>query len=198
MRYSDAAITTIHQQYAASPTVYELVWTHSLIVRDIARQLIKHSQLAVDSELVRLGALLHDIGVYRLLQADGSLRPGAHYITHGIEGEAILQREGFPEAVWRFAAHHTGVGITRQDIVRQKLPLPANDYLAESAEEQLVMYADKFHSKTMPPHFNSYDWCRHDLAQFGDDIVKRFEQLSSRFGRPDLDVLRQQYHHTVR
>lgn len=62
-----------------------------------------------------------------------------HYITHGTEGERILKEEGLPENLWRFAAHHTGVGLSKQDIINQHLPLPAADYFAETDEELLVM-----------------------------------------------------------
>jgi uncharacterized protein len=59
--------------------------------------------------------MLHDIGVRPLFGADGKLRPGADYITHGIEGEAILKKEVFPRAICRFASHHTGVGLSSKD-----------------------------------------------------------------------------------
>jgi uncharacterized protein len=119
--------------------------THCRIVCDISLQLIENSNLKVDRELVQTGALLHDIGVYPLFESDGSLRKDANYITHGMEGERILKEESMPEVIWRFASHHTGVGLTKEDIVNQKLPLPASDYLAETDEELLIMYADKFH-----------------------------------------------------
>ncbi len=39
--------------------------------------------------------------------------------------------------------------------MRQNLPVPPADYLAETPEERLVMYADKFHSKSHPGRFLS-------------------------------------------
>lgn len=50
---------------------------------------------------------------------------------------------------------HTGVGLTKEDVLVQGLPLPPADYVAITPEERLVMYADKFHSKTTPPTFVS-------------------------------------------
>lgn len=179
-------IQALHQKYAPSRVVYDLVFTHCLIVRDIAQQLIAANHLDVDDELVETGCLLHDVGVYPLFDADGSLRADEAYISHGIKGEAILKQEGLSENVWRIASHHTGVGLKREDIEKQKLPLPPADYLAESDEERLVMYADKFHSKTTPPHFNSYQWYRQEVARFGDDKVAQFDQLAHDFGIPDL------------
>jgi uncharacterized protein len=191
-------IVALHKKYAPSDSVYNLVFTHSLIVRDIALQLAKKVDLNLDRELVEVGSLLHDIGAYPLFEATGKLRKDAHYITHGVEGERILKREGMPERIWRFAAHHTGVGLTTQDVINQKLPLPVADYLAETDEELLIMYADKFHSKTTPPYFNSYEWYREDIAKFGNDKVAEFESMAAKFTKPDLRQLSHTYAFEIR
>lgn len=161
-------------------------------------QLIQKGSFTVDANLVRIGCLLHDIGVYTLLDADGKVQVGGNYVTHGIEGEKILEQEGFPEAISRFAAHHTGVGLSKQDVIEQKLPLPATDYLAETDEEELIMYADKFHSKTTPPYFNSFAWYKQDISQFGKGKAEKFEQLAQKFGLPDLESLSVQYELKIR
>ena len=188
----------LHKKYAPSDEIYDLVLMHCQIVYDIAEQLIKKSALPVDRELVKNGALVHDIGVYPLFGIDGKLREGVNYITHGIEGEKILKKEGFPEAIWRFAAHHTGVGLSKQDVISQNLPLPIADYQAESDEELLIMYADKFHSKTTPPYFNSYEWYRKDIAKFGEDKVIKFDNMADQFGIPDLEPLSSKYSFMIR
>jgi uncharacterized protein len=182
-------IEALHKKYAPTPAVLELVWTHCRIVNDIAQQAISFHHLEVDPELVRVGCLLHDIGVYRV---------DLHYITHGVRGEAILKDEGYPETISRFASHHTGVGLTARDITSHKLPLPALDFLAETVEEELVMYADKFHSKDDPPCFNTYDWYLRYAARFGSDKASKFEDLAGKFGLPDLAPLIEKYGHTVR
>ena len=198
MLISQDDVIAMHKKYAPSAAVYDLVYTHCLIVRDVAVQLIVNSSLEVNRELVEIGAMLHDIGVYPLFETNGRLREGVQYITHGIEGERILRQEGLPESVWRFAAHHTGVGLTKQDIIDQKLALPAADYLAKTDEERLIMFADKFHSKTTPPFFNSYEWYRSDVAKFGTDKVAMFEQMAVLFGQPDLRLLRAKYPFEIR
>jgi uncharacterized protein len=191
-------IMALHRKYAPSDVVYDLVFTHSCIVRDIAAQLIEANGLVVDDKLVQIGALLHDVGVYPLLDATGKLRENVHYITHGNEGERILRKEGLPENIWRFAAHHTGVGLSKQDIINQKLPLPIVDYFAETDEELLIMYADKFHSKTTPPYFNSYKWYREDIAKFGEDKVAKFDGMAAKFGKPKLEPLSRNYSFAIR
>lgn len=198
MVYSPDDIKILHKKYAPCESVYDLVLTHSRIVNDIALQLAEDNRLTIDRYLVETGALLHDIGVYPLFDVTGKLREGVNYITHGIEGETILKYEGFPEAIVRFAAHHTGVGLTKQDVVDQRLPLPVSDYLAESDEELLIMYADKFHSKTTPPYFNSFEWYRNDISKFGNDKVVKFDAMASKFGKPNLNILSNKYPYKIR
>lgn len=198
MIYTPEEIKALHRKYAPSMVVYDLVFTHCRIVRDIALQLNARSTLRVDINLVIIGSMLHDIGVYPLFNAEGKLREGANYITHGSEGEAILKKEGLPENIWRFAAHHTGVGLSKQDIVDQKLPLPVADYFAETDEELLIMYSDKYHSKTTPPYFNTFEWYKKDIARFGDEKVTKFEQMARKFGIPDLEPLSRKYGYKIR
>jgi uncharacterized protein len=145
---------------------------------------------------VRAGSLLHDIGVYRLYDGAGNLDQ-ANYIRHGLLGYELLHEEGFPEAICRFASHHTGVGISREDVLTQQLPIPPADYLAETGEERLVMYADKFHSKSAPPVFLTAPACAARLRRFGEEKVKAFQTLRGTFGEPDLAPLSETYGNPV-
>jgi len=190
------AIQALHQKYAPNQEVFDLVWVHCRIVADIAAQLAARSETGANKELVRVGCLLHDIGVYTLYTETGydKTKP---YITHGICGEEILRGEGFDRAIYRFASHHTGAGLTKKQIVERKLPLPAMDFLAETIEEELVMYADKFHSKTTPPHFNSYEYYASYSARFGEEASVGFARLAEKFGKPDLIPLILKYGHDL-
>jgi uncharacterized protein len=181
----DKEILALHEKYAPSQEAFNLVYTHCVIVCEIAEQLLGRSSLGLDADLVRAGSLLHDIGVYSLCDADGKL-DHSQYVRHGLLGHELLSEEGFPEAFCRFSSCHTGMGLSRDDVRRQGLPLPAADYLAVSAEEQLVMYADKFHSKTQPPVFLTAMSYAASIGWFGDDKVAVFESLRERFGEPDL------------
>jgi uncharacterized protein len=181
----DQEIRALHNKYAPSRAAFGLVYTHCVIVCGIAEQLLAGSDLGLDAELVRAGCLLHDIGVYLLYDAAGRIDQ-AHYLRHGLLGHELLAREGFPEAICRFASCHTGMGLSRDDVRRQGLPLPVGDYLAESGEEQLVMYADKFHSKTDPPTFVTATAYAASLRRFGEDKAAAFAAMRERFGEPDL------------
>jgi uncharacterized protein len=183
---SPAEIQALHEKHAPTTEAFTLVHTHCEIVWGIAEQLLSAPHLAhLDAELVRAGCLLHDIGVYRLYGGDGRL-DHENYIRHGLLGHEILAAEGFPETLRRFCSHHTGVGLTRQDIVSQGLPLPPADYVAVTEEERLVMYADKFHTKSRPSAFLSPDEYAAHIRRFGADKVTAFEALRGEFGEPDL------------
>jgi uncharacterized protein len=184
-----AEIQTLHEKYAPTAEAFTLVHTHCEIVWGIAERLLSEPHLAhLDADLVRAGCLLHDIGVYRLYGDDGRL-DHENYVRHGLLGHELLAREGFPEPLCRFCSHHTGVGLTRHDIETRRLPLPPDDYLAVTAEERLVMYADKFHTKSRPSVFLTPDEYAAHVRRFGEEKVTAFQALRDEFGDPDLALL---------
>jgi uncharacterized protein len=220
---TDAEILALHTKHAPTPAALNLVYGHCLIVRGIAGQfLARADDDDVDADLVRAGALLHDIGVYRLYDEAGEL-DHENYIRHGVLGHELLAGEGLPERICRFASHHTGVGISRSDVIRQGLPLPPGDYMAETREETIVMYADKFHTKAVLPApqpeaaaerarlplradlpapqppwadlpgFQTAAEYSAAVGRFGADKMAAFEALRARFGDPDLTSLRDGY-----
>ncbi len=188
----DAAILAVHERHAPTPQALDAVYTHCRIVCEIAEQLHARPGTDADLSLVRAGALLHDVGVYRLYDAAGRLDQ-AGYIRHGLLGYELLRAEELPEAVCRFAVRHTGVGLTREDVLRQGLPLPPADYVAETPEEALVMYADKFHTKSAPPAFLTPAAYATYVRRFGADKVTAFAAMRATFGDPDLAPLTAAY-----
>ncbi|WP_416901015.1 HD domain-containing protein [Micromonospora echinospora] len=193
---TDRQIRALHERFAPTLDAFEIVYTHCRIVCELAEQLLADREHDLDVELVRAGCLLHDIGVYRLYDSSGGLEQG-NYVRHGLLGHELLRDLGFPEIVCRFCSCHTGMGLSRDDVVRQRLPLPVDDYLAESDEERLVMYADKFHSKRTPPVFVSAATYVSGVRQFGRDKVDRFAEMVEQFGEPDLAPLANDYGHVI-
>ena len=188
---STETIKELHRKYAPGPDAFNSVWEHVCIVSDIAEQLQKAKSLKVDADLVRVGCLLHDVGVYKLYDKDQNLDK-SNYITHGILGYKILKDEGYPEYLCNFARNHIGVGVTKEDVQSQQLPLPVNDYIPATEEERLVTYADKFHSK--PGIFNSVDYYKKFLSdKFGIDKAEKFEKMTKEFGVPDLRLVMQKF-----
>lgn len=193
---TDEQIRALHERYAPSQEAFDLVHTHCVIVCAVAEQLLDEHGHGLDADLVRAGCLLHDIGVYRLYDTAGQL-DHRFYIRHGVLGYELLREAGLPEVLCRFCAHHTGVGLTRDDVQRQGLPLPPADYLADTAEERLVMYADKFHSKTDPPVFVSAAAYTVAVGRFGADKAATFAAMVAQYGEPDLAALSNRFGHPL-
>jgi uncharacterized protein len=183
---TDREIEALHRDHAPTREAFESVHVHCELVCRIAEQLF--TGLDVDGDLIRAGALLHDIGVYRLYTPTGELNT-VDYVQHGVLGHELLDDLGFPEEICRFASRHTGVGITRADVLRQSLPIPVDDYLPRTSEEEVVMYADKFHSKRTPPVFMTGDTYAASVGRWGEDKVTAFADLRARYGDPQLGGL---------
>ena len=82
-----------------------------------------------DTDLIRKGALLHDIG-----------RSKTHGITHAVEGVRIAEKYGYGQDVLNIIERHIGAGITAEEAV--KLGLPEKSYVPETLEEKIVAHAD--------------------------------------------------------
>ncbi|EPI52323.1 HD domain-containing protein [Gardnerella pickettii] len=147
----------------------------------------------VDEYAAFAGGLLHDIGTYFVLAKDGSKTAdgklefdGPNYILHGLRGYNYLIDNGFSEDIAQFARNHTGVGLTREQVALQNLPLPAGDYIPRTVEQEIVMVADKYNSKSIPPRFLTVDTYRRKAARFGEENAKRWMCLVSKYGRPSV------------
>jgi len=195
------AIYQIHKKYAPNDELLDLVWSHSRIVANIAKQVMEnHPELSIDKKLLLIGCLLHDIGVYFV-----ELGVKLSYIKHGIIGADIARKEGFSESVAKIIERHIGVGISKEEIVKnltfgqnlsahlvrskKNLPLPHKNFIPKTLEEKLVAYADNFHSKN--PKFNSYAQVKEKLGEYGKDTIQRLEQWKKLFGVPDLTIIEQ-------
>jgi len=91
---------------------------------------LKERGLKIDSELVEVGALLHDIG-----------RSKTHTVHHAVVGAEIAEAAGLPDSVISIIKKHVGGGITA--IEAKKLGWPDDVYVPITLEEKLVSYADK-------------------------------------------------------
>ncbi|MBP5523969.1 MAG: phosphohydrolase, partial [Bacteroidaceae bacterium] len=132
-----------------------------------------HPELGADRQFVEEAAMIHDLGIF-LCNAPGIYCFGNEpYIKHGILGAELLRKEGFPRHA-RVCERHTGAGITREDIEKQGLPLPPQDFLPETIEEKIICYADKFFSKTKLEREKTVEEACRSLLKFGNDGTERF------------------------
>ena len=171
----------IDKYYPAEDELRRVLLQHSRQVADrcllIAR---KHVELPLDVQFLEEAAMLHDIGIFRCNAPSIHCHGTEPYIRHGQIGADLLRSEGFPRHA-RVAERHTGTGLTRQQIERQNLPLPHEDFVPETLEEQLVCYADKFYSKSSPDRVRTVLETAQSLEKFGSEGVAKFLAWSRMF-----------------
>lgn len=174
MKQSD--IYKLHKRYAPSEKFLEIGWTHSLIVKNISLQIVekleKEYGFKIDKKLVEIGALIHDIGYYQYIGNKNK------YVEHGENGYKILLDEKVSKKRARFALTHVGVGY------KENIPI--------SLEEEIVCYADKFHSKGHP-RFNSFEESLKEMTGINPDFGIILNRFKDKFGIPDLKEIKAKY-----
>jgi uncharacterized protein len=93
-------------------------------------ELFKKKGYKIDIELIKAGALLHDIG-----------RSKTHGINHSALGGKIAEELGMPDQLVKIIIRHMGAGIPEDEA--RELGLPEGYYIPETLEEKIVSYADK-------------------------------------------------------
>lgn len=151
-----------------------------------------------DENLAVVGAMLHDIGTYLVLKNDGSEGgklqfDGPNYILHGLRGYDYLISQGVDESIAQFARNHTGVGLTREQVVAQGLPLPPADYVPMNLEQEVVMVADKYNSKSIPPRFLTAEAYARKARRFGEKNEREWRDLVIKYGVPDIPALAKRF-----
>ena len=171
----------INIYYPEDDDLRRLLLKHSRQVADrcllIAR---RHRELPVDVQFLEEAAMLHDIGILRCNAPSICCHGTEPYIRHGVIGAEMLRGEGY-ERHARVAERHTGTGLTLEQIVRQQLPLPHQDFSPETLEEQIVCYADKFYSKSSPDRVRTVAQAAQSLEKFGSQGVRKFLDWAARF-----------------
>lgn len=126
-----------------------------------------------DKDLIKKGALLHDIGLSK-----------THGISHAVEGAKIVKQYGYPEEVQNIVERHIGAGITEEESV--KLGLPKKSYIPQTIEEKIVAHADNLLSgtKDVDINFDIAKWKRKidkpeenikRLIELDNELIKAFE-----------------------
>jgi uncharacterized protein len=129
----------------------------------------------VDLELVRIGALLHDIG-----------RSQTHGVTHAYVGSRMLRDSGLPDPIIKIVERHIGAGIPSNEAV--DLGLPEKDFIPQTIEEKIVAYADKLVDCNRRMSFKEACAQFTDVLGFTHPAVSRFQALHSELtGNEDPD-----------
>lgn len=127
-----------------------------------------------DKDLIKKGALLHDIG-----------RSRTHGLTHAIVGVEIARKHGYSEDVLNIIERHIGAGITESEA--EKLGLPVKSYMPETLEEKIVAHADNLvsGSEEVDMDFVIEKWKRRipdsdenieRMIKLDDELIKPFEE----------------------
>lgn len=169
-------LAILSKHFTGSERALEIVVEHSLAVAEKALAVGRRMDAQVDLQFLREAAMLHDIGVCGIRAPDIGCTGSYPYITHGIIGREILDMEGFP-AHALVCERHIGVGLTRNDIIAQNLPLPPREMAPVTMEERIICFADLFFSKrpgTLRKE-KTVDEVKSNLARFGSEKVALFE-----------------------
>ena len=139
--------TIIDRYYGKASRLRTILTVHSRLVADKALACARVRGVDADLAFVEEAALLHDIGIFMCDAPDICCTGALPYICPGNEGRRILEAEGLPRHAL-VCERHTGAGLTVDDIVSQRLPLPLRDMTPRTVEERLICYADKFYSNS--------------------------------------------------
>ena len=174
-------LNLIHKYYAGQPELEQILLKHS---EDVAQRVLEiaeaHPEFHLDRQFLYEAAMLHDIGIL-YVDAPGICCHGTKpYICHGMLGAELLRNEGLP-AHARVAERHTGTGLTKEEILRQSLPLPPRDFVPETLEEKIICYADKFFSKSHLEEVKTPEQAMRSLEKFGSSCVDTFKAWMSEF-----------------
>ncbi len=172
----------IEKFYPKESLAYSFLFPHSRAVADYAVQVgLKYGE--VDLDFIHESAMLHDIGIFQTKAITIGCNGTLPYIIHGVIGEELLKKENLPRHA-SVARTHVGVALTAQYIKKKTLPLPHEDMMPQSIEEEIVAYADKFFSKrkewltTPRPVAVVID----QMNMFGSEPVQTFLEWHVKYG----------------
>lgn len=174
-------IEIIDKYYFHNPELREVLIIHSQQVRDRALKIVKaHPELNADAEFIAQAAMLHDIGIIFCNAPKIHCHGNHKYIEHGYLGAELLRKEGLPLHAG-VAERHTGSGITKEQVIREDLPLPVKDYCPQTIEEEIICYADKFYSKSHLGEELALEKVRRNIWRYGYDGITRFDYWVQKF-----------------
>ncbi|MCX6227742.1 MAG: HD domain-containing protein [Bacteroidia bacterium] len=165
----------ILKYYKPESKSYDILVNHSRLVADKALKIASnHANLKLDLIFIEQAAMLHDIGIFLSNAPDLGCYGKLPYICHGYLGYELLEKEGYPKH-GLVCERHTGIGITKEEVVINKLPLPNRDFVPISLEEQLICFTDKFYSKSGDLFKEkSIDQIVQSMTKFGPKNLQQF------------------------
>lgn len=175
-------IVLISKYYKPKSKAYQILYGHSRAVTDKALKIaLKHTELNPDLKFIEEAGMIHDIGIFMTNAPNLYCFGDYPYLAHGYLGCELITCLGFPEHAL-VCERHTGVGISKEEILEKKLPLPQRDLIPETVEEQMIAFADKFYSKSTDVFKEkTLREVRKSIATFGIPNINRFEEWCELF-----------------
>ncbi len=174
----------IKKYYPKDSVAYPYFFIHSVKVTELALNIYKHNKhLNLNKNFILKGAMLHDIGIIKTRAPEIGCHGKYPYIAHSYLGRKILDKNGLKD-IAPVCERHVGVGLSIDDIVKNKMPLPHHDMIPISYEEKIICYADKFYSKS-ENHLiipKPAEKIRNKISKYGQDKLDRFEEFVELFG----------------
>ncbi|KAL7720269.1 HD domain-containing protein [Entamoeba marina] len=172
----------LEKYYHDFPKIKERLLSHGKSVYSKCEQIaMKHPEYNINMTFIFEVSYLHDIGVFMTNVPAIDCYGTERYVLHGHLGGEILRKEGYEEHA-KVCERHTAVGIDEEDIIKYEIPLPLNKtYCAETIEEKLLMYCDKFYTKENVSYELSMDEIRFKVAKKGDKALKKLDNLIELF-----------------
>ncbi|MCX7988286.1 MAG: HDIG domain-containing protein [Thermodesulfovibrio sp.] len=170
----------IKKFYSSNSMAFIILINHSKAVAEKAIKVAE--QFDVDKQFIYDAAMLHDIGIFMTNTPKFDCYGSFPYIAHGYLGRELIEKEGFPKHAL-VCERHTGVGITKEEIIKKNLPLPHRDMIPITLEEKIIAYADKFFSKESDGsvRVRTVDEIIKDLSRYGEQKVKTFKEWIEMF-----------------
>jgi len=169
-------IAILKTYYKEDSDLFNMLVNHSTSVMNKALSIAdSHPEFNADKQFIAEAAMLHDIGVLHVYAPSIHCFGIMPYICHGYLGRQLLDEQGLP-AHALVCERHTGVGITKEDIIAQNLPLPHYDMVPITIEEKIICFSDCFFSKTELGVEKPVESIRENLRLFGDEKAHRFDE----------------------
>lgn len=172
----------ISKYYKPGSKAYNILMSHSRLVAEKALWIAQHhKEFLADLNFIEEAALMHDIGICKTNSPEFYCFGEYPYLCHGYLGSELLIMEGYADHAL-VCERHIGVGITTEEIIANKLPLPLRDFVPESVEEQMICFADKFFSKSGDVfREKTVDEVRKSVQRYGSRNVARFDEWYEAF-----------------
>lgn len=174
----------IHKYIPPNSRTYKIYVPHVTLVTAKALNIARKLHLSAEQLIfIEEASMLHDIGIIKVERFSLSSRDNLPYLSHAPMGREILEREGLPRHAL-VAENHIGVGITQDEIIEQKHPLPLRDFVPQTLEEKIISWADLFYGKH--PEKLWIEKSLHDVkklvSKYGQRQEKVFEEWLALFG----------------